>query len=269
MGRSETGSFPRPFVSFTRSFRPNAPPPPPPTPSPSPSPAAVSSPPCRLPHASAACRRLPRNPAGVVGGEEPRRRWAMERKVLVVCAVVGFLGVLSAALGFAAEATRIKVSDVQTATPGECIYPRSPALVLGLASAVALMMAQAIINAVAGCICCKKRPESSGTNWTIGITFVIAFLLLLTGAALNDQHGAEKIYLGSYCYVVKSGVFSGGAALSLASVSLGIVYYVALSSCKQMETWGPQQHQGIALGRPQSTQPVFVHEDTYNRRQIP
>lgn len=33
----------------------------------------------------------------------------MERKVMVVCAVVGFLGVLSAALGFAAEATRVKV----------------------------------------------------------------------------------------------------------------------------------------------------------------
>jgi hypothetical protein len=34
----------------------------------------------------------------------------MERKVVVVCAVVGFLGVLSAALGFAAEGTRVKVS---------------------------------------------------------------------------------------------------------------------------------------------------------------
>jgi hypothetical protein len=33
----------------------------------------------------------------------------MERKVMAVCAVVGFLGVLSAALGFAAEATRVKV----------------------------------------------------------------------------------------------------------------------------------------------------------------
>jgi hypothetical protein len=33
----------------------------------------------------------------------------MERKVVVVCSVVGFLGVLSAALGFAAEGTRVKV----------------------------------------------------------------------------------------------------------------------------------------------------------------
>lgn len=36
----------------------------------------------------------------------------MERKVVVVCAVVGFLGLLSAALSFAAEATRIKVKTL-------------------------------------------------------------------------------------------------------------------------------------------------------------
>lgn len=33
----------------------------------------------------------------------------MERKAIVVCCVVGFLGLLSAATGFAAEAKRIKV----------------------------------------------------------------------------------------------------------------------------------------------------------------
>jgi len=34
----------------------------------------------------------------------------MERKVMIVCCVVGFLGLLSAATSFAAEATRVKVS---------------------------------------------------------------------------------------------------------------------------------------------------------------
>uniref|UniRef100_A0A1D1Z8Y9 Squalene monooxygenase 2 n=1 Tax=Anthurium amnicola TaxID=1678845 RepID=A0A1D1Z8Y9_9ARAE len=204
----------------------------------------------------------------------------METKVVVVCTVVGFLGVSSAALGFAAEAKRIKNSDVQT-TPGKCIYPKSPSLGLGLAAALALMMAQAIINAVAGCICCKKHPNSSGTNWTIGlisfiiswITFIIAFLLLLGGAALNDLHGEERMNFRGYCYVVRPGVFSGGALLALASVSLGIIYYVIRSSSKPLESWGAQQSQEVALGHPQipqqSSQPVFVHEDTYNRRQFP
>jgi hypothetical protein len=36
----------------------------------------------------------------------------MERRVVIVCSVVGFLGILSAALGFAAEGTRVKVRPV-------------------------------------------------------------------------------------------------------------------------------------------------------------
>jgi hypothetical protein len=80
------------------------------------------------------------------------------------------------------------------------------------------------------------------------------------------------MYFGSYCYVVKPGVFSGGAVLSLASVALAIVYYVALTSSKTPPTVTPQ-NQGIAMGQPvvpqQSSEPVFVHEDTYNRQQFP
>ncbi|KAJ0013609.1 hypothetical protein Pint_21477 [Pistacia integerrima] len=109
-------------------------------------------------------------------------------------------------------------------------------------------------------------------------TFVIAFLLLLTGAALNDQHGEESMYFGSYyCYVVKPGVFAGGAVLSLASVALGILYYLTLNSVKNNNSnlWGNSSgpHEGgIAMGQPQfpppaSQDPVFVHEDTYMRRQ--
>ncbi|KAM0935715.1 putative modifying wall lignin-1/2 [Dioscorea sansibarensis] len=205
----------------------------------------------------------------------------MEKKVVWVSMAVGFLGILSAALGFAAEATRVKASEVKTSIPGECIYPKTPALVLGLSSAVALMIAQAMVSTIAGCLCCKKQRYSSETNWSIAliafivswVTFIIAFLLLLTGAALNDQRGQESMYFGSYCYVVKPGVFAGGAVLALASVTLGIVYYVALSNFKSTQTWGPQSNQGIAMARPeippQSSQPVFVHEDTYNRRQVP
>ncbi|URE14657.1 hypothetical protein MUK42_10540 [Musa troglodytarum] len=205
----------------------------------------------------------------------------MERKVMVVSVAVGCLGLLSAALAFAAEATRTKASDVQTTAGGECVYPKSPALALGLISALALMMAQAIINTVAGCICCKKHPHPSGTNWTVGlisfiaswVSFIIAFLLLLTGAALNDQRGQERMYFGDYCYVVKPGVFSGGAVLSLASVALAIIYYVALSS-KNAQSWGADQNQGgIAMAHPQvppaQANPIFVHEDTYNRQQFP
>lgn len=42
----------------------------------------------------------------------------MERKVLVVCSVVGLLGILSAVTGFVAEATRIKVISYDF-----CLHP--------------------------------------------------------------------------------------------------------------------------------------------------
>ncbi|KAK2972836.1 hypothetical protein RJ640_028364 [Escallonia rubra] len=183
----------------------------------------------------------------------------MERRVIVVCTVVGFLGLLSAALGFAAEAKRIKGSQVQFPSPSECVYPRSPAMVLGLTAAMALMIAQITVNVATG------------------FTFVIAFLLLLTGAALNDQHGEENMYFGNYyCYVVKRGVFAGAAVLSVASVALGIVYYVTLTSTKDINILlapSAPNHSGIAMGQPQfppqnSQDPVFVHEDTYMRRQF-
>ncbi|XP_024961774.1 uncharacterized protein LOC112502165 [Cynara cardunculus var. scolymus] len=207
----------------------------------------------------------------------------MHTKSILVCAVVGFLGLLSALLAFVAEAKRIKGSQVTFSSPSECVYPRSPALALGLTAAVSLMIAQVIINVATGCICCTRAgPHQSTSNWTIALvcfvvswfTFVIAFLLLLTGAALNDQHGEENMYFGSYyCYVVKPGVFAGAAGLSLASVILGIVYYLSLTSTKvnRNETiWHAPAQTGIVMGQPQqpSQDPVFVHEDTYARRQF-
>ncbi|KAI3904400.1 hypothetical protein MKW98_014580 [Papaver atlanticum] len=207
----------------------------------------------------------------------------MEIRVLLVCLAVGFLGIVSAALGFAAEAKRIKVSEVQFSAPGMCTYPRSPALALGLTASVALVLAQVTINVSAGCVCCKTNAHPSNSNWTLALvcfvfswfTFIIAFLLFLTGSALNDQHGGESMYLGSYCYVVKSGVFAGGAILSLLSVSLGILYYLTIYSTKNGAQWGftgRTNQGGIAMAQPQvppevAHQPVFVPEDTYYRRQ--
>ncbi|WCJ27930.1 hypothetical protein M5689_009646 [Euphorbia peplus] len=212
----------------------------------------------------------------------------MERKALLICCGVAFLGLLSASTGFSAEATRIKGSEVEFTSATQCTYPRSPAMALGLTSALSLMIAQVIINVATGCICCKTTRTPSNSNWTLALvcfvvswfTFVIAFLLLLTGAALNDQHGEESMYFGNYyCYVVKPGVFGGGAVLALASVTLGILYYFTINSSKSANNsgWGsnPAVHSstGIAMGHPQITpqssqDPVFVHEDTYIRRQF-
>ncbi|KAL5568169.1 hypothetical protein UlMin_024744 [Ulmus minor] len=137
----------------------------------------------------------------------------MENKVLLISCTVGFLGLLSAAAGFGAEATRIKTSQVKSAYPIQCVYPRSPAMALGL----------------------------------------------VVGAALNDPHRLDsdsRNYLsGNYnCFVVRPGVFAGGAILSLASVTFGILHYLSFTSAKKGSTTsgGSAPNQGgIALGKPQ------------------
>ncbi|KAJ3694015.1 hypothetical protein LUZ60_009495 [Juncus effusus] len=202
----------------------------------------------------------------------------MERKVIVVCAVVGFLGVLSAVLAFAGEGTKLKLSDIQLTDAGYCVYPKSAALYLGMFSALFLLIAQIIINSVAGCFCCKRRGDhSSGSKQTVAlicfivswVTFVLGFLVLLGAAALNDENYNNNLSY-NYCVVVKGGVFSTGAILSLSTVVLGLAYYILLDSSKNIPIL--PTNQGVAMGvahvPPQGADPVFVHEDTYNRRQF-
>eukprot|EP01018_Ginkgo_biloba_P005096 Gb_13562 [translate_table: standard] len=106
----------------------------------------------------------------------------------------------------------------------------------------------------------------AGRNFYLQITFVIAFVLLLAGAALNDEHNEDARTFGDYCYVVKSGVFAGGGVLSLATVTLGIIYYITAAAVKNSAAWGPQ-NQSIAMAQPQygqsNSQPVFVPEHVY------
>ncbi|ESQ41704.1 hypothetical protein EUTSA_v10014664mg [Eutrema salsugineum] len=211
----------------------------------------------------------------------------MEKRKVVMCGVLSLLALLSAITAFSAEATKIKKSQVKVTKLGSltrCSYPRSPAYDLGFTSAIFLMMAQIIVSVGSGCFCCRKGPAPSRSHWIIALTcfvvswftFVVAFLVLLTAAALNDEHTEETMYAGNYfCYIVKPGVFSTASVLSLFTIALGIVYYLCLTSSKQNvadTTTVANQGGGIAMGQPQIPErvedPVFVHEDTYMRRQF-
>lgn len=211
----------------------------------------------------------------------------MERKALAVCSVVGFLGLLLLATGFAAEGTRVKVDEVIQVSSTTCKYPRSPAMGLGLTASLSLLLAQVTINVSTGCVCCVRGARPPASKWRTAVicfviswfTFVIGFLLLLSGAALNGRHSEESYYFGyEMCYVLKPGVFAVATIVSAASLALGLLYYLILNSAKNDPTvWGnpsiPQAN--IAMGQPQfpppppqrTGDPIFVHEDTYMRRQ--
>lgn len=136
------------------------------------------------------------------------------------------------------------------------------------------LAAAQFINCLPTVLCSSYCLLSSPCRFT----FVFAFFLLLGAAALNDRHGEEDVYFGYYCYVVKPGVFAGGALLSLATVTLGMISYLTLTSAKNNtdQRWGNTalaDQGGLAMGHPQippqtAADPVFVHEDTYMRRQF-
>ncbi|KAE9464651.1 hypothetical protein C3L33_03448, partial [Rhododendron williamsianum] len=160
-----------------------------------------------------------------------------------------------------------------------CIHTSGPAPVLALAAALALMVAQIIIGITTGVFVADED------------NFAHAFLMLLSGAALDKFHGYESFpFVTKSCYFVKPGFFAGAAVLSLATVVLGIVYYLALDSAEISDnSWGgtaaaaaPNQG-GIAMGHPQfpppqypppqfpppnAGAPVFVAEDTNKRQQF-
>ncbi|KAM4069575.1 hypothetical protein ACB094_12G099800 [Castanea mollissima] len=185
----------------------------------------------------------------------------MERRVVVICAVIGVLGLSSVILGFVAEATRIKVSQVMF-DGFNCVRPHSPATALGLVALLAIILAQIIVSVATGCICCccKRGSHPNSSNWIKAqvcfvfswITVVIAAAVLLLASAYNSYNNSTV-----RCYVTKPGVFAAGAILCLASVVLGLASYI-LSLQKNSNNL----FQGdIAMAQPQFTGGTSIYQE--------
>ncbi|EAY98167.1 hypothetical protein OsI_20083 [Oryza sativa Indica Group] len=136
----------------------------------------------------------------------------MDKTTIIVSSVVGSLGVLSAILGFAAEAA--KFSDCASS------------LGLAIAATIFLMMAQVTVAAVGGCCgCCKSRAVPSETKRIVGVVCasiswvaaVIAFALFVDGSI-----GAAVACVGLV------GEFAGAGVLVLVATGLGITSFIML-----------------------------------------
>ncbi|XP_044962685.1 uncharacterized protein LOC123415692 [Hordeum vulgare subsp. vulgare] len=195
----------------------------------------------------------------------------MDQRIIIVCSVVGSIGVLSAILGFSAEGTKLTISDVYVGG-GLCLYPQNPALGLGVCAAIFLIVAQIILAGFGGCCgCCKSRAIPSETSRIIGvvcavfswITAIIAFALLATGAAWNATGTRDSSVFG-LCYVLKDGIFAGGAVLTLVATALGVTSSVMLRGQPAAAAAPPAVLKegeqmsagvaGIAMGQPQLPQ---------------
>ncbi|CAL4900943.1 unnamed protein product [Urochloa decumbens] len=158
---------------------------------------------------------------------------AMDKTTIIVCSVVGSLGVLSAILGFSAEGTKLTPNDILV-FDDECIYPQNPALGLGVCATIFLLVAQITVTAVTGCCgCCKSRAFPSETKRIVAIVCavaswiaaVIAWALLIQGAAWNANVARAT---APSCFYLKDGIFAGGAVLTLAATALGLASFVLL-----------------------------------------
>ncbi|RLM98221.1 hypothetical protein C2845_PM06G20700 [Panicum miliaceum] len=158
----------------------------------------------------------------------------MDRTTIIVCAVVGSLGVLSAILGFSAEGTKLTPYTILV-YGDDCIYPQNPALGLGICAVIFLVAAQVTSTAVGGCCgCCKSRSIPSETKRIVGIVCavaswiaaVIAWALLIVGASWNAN--VVRVAAAPFCPYLKDGIFAGGGVLTLAATALGITSFIML-----------------------------------------
>ncbi|PWA37882.1 hypothetical protein CTI12_AA586460 [Artemisia annua] len=168
----------------------------------------------------------------------------MESKAVGFCGVVAVLGIISAAAGFAGEATRVKPTEVYITRAG-CVYPSSPALAFGVISAIFAIITQAYISVTfGGCRCCRDDPNSTPISKLLSVlswvATVIAVILLFTAAGLNNKEGGQVDTYGNItCYVVKPGIFAAGAILALLSAVFAISAYVTVSEGQQTTAYPP------------------------------
>ncbi|CAI9288937.1 unnamed protein product [Lactuca saligna] len=168
----------------------------------------------------------------------------MDCKVAVHCAIAAVLGIIAAATGFAGEVTRVKACEV-IIKDYSCVYPSSPALVLGIVSAVFTIITRIYMRvSFDGSRCCRRDPNSTSISKLLfvlsWVASVIAVIVLVTATGLNTRHHGETNSYGVItCYVVKPGIFATGATLALLSAVFGIAgYLITISSAKQAAT-GP------------------------------
>ncbi|RCV17568.1 hypothetical protein SETIT_3G230300v2 [Setaria italica] len=187
----------------------------------------------------------------------------MDKTTIIVCAVVGSLGVLSAILGFSAEGTKLTPYTIFV-YGDDCIYPQNPAIGLGICAVIFLLAAQVTISAVGGCCgCCKSRSIPSGTKRIVGIVCavvswiaaVIAWALLIQGASWNAN--VVRVAAAPYCPYLKDGIFAGAGVLSLAATALGITSFIMLRRPQPVEAAAtPAASVGGTPSRPGQQSPL-------------
>ncbi|KAL3651225.1 hypothetical protein CASFOL_004227 [Castilleja foliolosa] len=136
----------------------------------------------------------------------------MEVRVVLVCCALWFLGLLSASLGFAAEATMFMGHTTDTG----CIYPKDPTIVLGVNAGLSLCTAFILIFLQS----LEKVVEQCNPWILMHLCFTFC------PAAHMFLYGSIDIITGK-CVV--PGFFAAASVLSLVGIVLVTIEYLIMN----------------------------------------
>lgn len=181
---------------------------------------------------------------------------------LMIWSVVGFFGLLAAALALFADAKRVQHYEIiEQSKTRICLYPDSSSEALGIASVLALLVAQIVANAGAGCVCCccglyRSRCRKAIALFCLVLSWIIFALAcgsIIIGVILTKDHNIEEDSFGNYsCTITRVRFFLGGVVLALICVIFGMTYYILTSGVKKLAKEIPVQNKNIAMAQPHS-----------------
>ncbi|XP_076953226.1 uncharacterized protein LOC143627239 [Bidens hawaiensis] len=158
---------------------------------------------------------------------------------MIIAGVVLVLGLISVGAGFAAEATRVKGSQMRI-VDGKCVHPSNPVMGLAITAATALILLRVVVRVATGrgYACCRTRPNLPKL---IKLCIFLAWLMSFAavGGFIVGAKNTTKTNLvftnGEYgCYVIKPGYFSGAALVALVNLGLSLFYYLVIASSQNV-----------------------------------
>ncbi|AQK73977.1 hypothetical protein Zm00014a_022784 [Zea mays] len=154
-----------------------------------------------------------------------------------ICGIVVLLCAVAFSCSLAAEFRKVKEKDMKL-DGSLCSLPRSSAFELGVAAIAFLFVAQLVGTTAAVSTACAAEPKKRQSSAARGrvafvallalswLSFAVAVVLLATAASMNHGQRYGRGWLDGDCYVARSGVFGGAAALVVvtALITLGLTF---------------------------------------------
>ncbi|CAN6288560.1 unnamed protein product [Urochloa humidicola] len=186
----------------------------------------------------------------------------MRTHVVVVCSVVGFLGLFIVILGVASEAaTAQALVQGEISIDGKCVYQATPALACGIVAALLALTAQVAVTAASlFCGCCRTWEElPKETRRVVGITLaavswiivIIVVVLFIAGAAMNTDQNRDHTADEKCPVDPGSALFAAATVFSLVATGLQIASYVLLLATPKVSTKPlATQQPELVMGQP-------------------